>query len=106
MDILEDFIGLLKGDEKKVDISNLFEDEAELLRWHKLVEVFDCIQIDNIVDGLKYKLNRDEHITVLAYVKFLELLVARLDVAKETFDNKKPNTPAEEKKAYSGSMYG
>ena len=53
MDILEDFIGLLKGDEKKVDISNLFEDEAELLRWHKLVEVFDCIQIDNIVDGLK-----------------------------------------------------
>ena len=85
MDILEDFIGLLKGDEKKVDISNLFEDE----------EVNE-----------KYKLNRDEHITVLAYVKFLELLVARLDVAKETFDNKKPNTPAEEKKAYSGSMYG
>tara|TARA_R110000824_G_scaffold42657_2_gene125381 strand:- start:1775 stop:2107 length:333 start_codon:yes stop_codon:yes gene_type:complete len=110
MDILEDFISLLKGDEQKVDISDLFADEAEKLRWHKLVEVFDCIQIDNIVDGLnevheKYKLSHDEHITILAYVKFLELMVARVDMAKDILDEKDTDAPAK-KKPYTGSMYG
>ena len=45
----------------------------------------------------KYKLARDEEITILAYVKFLELMVTRAsmvrslkDIEKETKDKKSP----------------
>tara|TARA_R110002020_G_scaffold467543_1_gene691145 strand:+ start:734 stop:1072 length:339 start_codon:yes stop_codon:yes gene_type:complete len=112
MDILGDFISLLNSEDSNVDIRDLFKDETELNNWKKLVEVFDCIQIDNIVDGLnevhgKYKLNRDEQILILAYVKFLELMVGRVDVAKEILDKKIDNTNTPTKhKPYTGSMYG
>ena len=100
MTILGDFITLVNSDEKKVDILDLFENKEERLRWEKLVEVFDTIQIDNISNGLhevaeKYRLTRDEEITVLAYVKFLELMVMKMklvqDIDQET--EKKNETP-------------
>ena len=89
MSILEDFIKLMDSEENKIDILDLFKNTDERLRWEKLVEVFDFIQIDNVTDGLhevaeKYKLNREEEITILAYVKFLEMMVQRVKIAEKT----------------------
>ena len=91
MSILEDFISLIDSDEKKVNIVDLFEDNEERLRWEKMVEIFEEIQIDNVTSGLKsvaekYKLNRQEEINILAYVKFLELMIARMHMMKEMED--------------------
>ena len=88
MSILKDFIALVEGDGDSVDIRTLFEDDAERLRWEKMVEVFEHIQIDRVRDGLisvdqKYKLNREEQINILAYVKFLELMVIKMDMLKK-----------------------
>jgi hypothetical protein len=100
MTILGDFIQLVDSDDKKVDILDLFENKDEQLRWEKLVEVFDTIQIDNISNGLhevaeKYRLTRDEEITILAYVKFLELMVMKMKLVQDMDQNtqKKNETP-------------
>ena len=74
MSILEDFISLIDSEETKVNIIDLFEDNDERLRWEKMVEIFEEIQIDNVTSGLKsvsqkYKLNRVEEINILAYVR-------------------------------------
>ena len=89
MSILEDFISLLDSEEVKVNIVDLFEDNDERLRWEKMVEIFEEIQIDSVTSGLKsvsqkYKLNRTEEINILAYVKFLELMIARMSMMKDT----------------------
>ena len=88
MSILEDFISLIDSEETKVNIVDLFEDNEERLRWEKMVEIFEEIQIDNVTSGLKsvaekYKLNRQEEINILAYVKFLKLMIARMHMMKE-----------------------
>tara|TARA_R100000742_G_C4255528_1_gene73468 strand:+ start:540 stop:857 length:318 start_codon:yes stop_codon:yes gene_type:complete len=100
MTILGDFIQLVDSDDKKVDILDLFENKDEQLRWEKLVEVFDTIQIDNISNGLhevaeKYRLTRDEEITILAYVKFLELMVMKMKLVQDMDQKtqKKNETP-------------
>ena len=48
MSILEDFISLIDSDQNKVNIVDLFEDNEERLRWEKMVEIFEEIQIDNV----------------------------------------------------------
>ena len=100
MSILEDFIQMVDSEDRKVDIVDLFNDKDEQLRWEKLVEVFDTIQIDNISNGLhevaeKYKLNRNEEIAVLAYVKFLELMVMKMKLVQDMDQDtqKKNETP-------------
>jgi len=88
MSILKDFIALVEGEGDSVDIRTLFVDDAERHRWEKMVEVFENIQIDRVSEGLKsvstkYNLTRDEEINILAYVKFLELMVIKMDMIKK-----------------------
>ncbi len=73
----------------------------------KMVNIFETIEIDNVSDGLrtiteKYKLTRQEELNILAYVKFLEMMVAKVNVAKDMMSKDKPP----KRKEYSGSMYG
>ena len=94
----------MDDDAKEVDIKTLFKDKKEQISWEKMVNVFETIEIDNVSDGLrtiseKYKLTRQEELSVLAYVKFLEMMVKKVEIAKDMLKN---NT----KKDYSGSMYG
>jgi len=88
MSILKDFIALVEGEGDSVDIKTLFVDDAERHRWEKMVEVFENIQIDRVSEGLKsvstkYNLTRDEEINILAYVKFLELMVIKMEMIKK-----------------------
>ena len=102
--MIDAFIKMMEGDSNDIDIKSLFKDKKEQISWEKMVNVFETIEIDNVSDGLrtiseKYKLTRQEELSVLAYVKFLEMMVKKVEIAKDMLKN---NT----KKDYSGSMYG
>ena len=89
MSILKDFIALVEGEEERVDIRTLFVDDAERHRWEKMVEVFEHIQIDRVSEGLKsvstkYNLSREEEVIILSYVKFLELMVIKMEQMKDS----------------------
>jgi len=88
MSILKDFISLVEGEGDSIDIRTLFVDDDERHRWEKMVEVFEHIQIDRVSEGLKsvstkYNLSRDEEVNILAYVKFFELMVMKMDMIKK-----------------------
>ena len=77
--MLKEFVELIDSDEEMVDIKNLFT-TADRRKWEKWIDIFETIRIDNVASGLKdvsetYKLNKTEEVTVLAYVKFLELMI-------------------------------
>jgi len=77
--MLKEFVSLVDSKDDIVDVANLFT-KADKRKWEKWIEIFESIRIDNVAVGLKqvsetYKLNKTEEITVLAYVKFLELMI-------------------------------
>jgi|TARA_R110002051_G_scaffold175990_1_gene246053 hypothetical protein len=77
--MLKEFVSLVDSKDEIVDVASLFS-KAELQKWEKWIEIFESIRIDNVAIGLKqvsktYKLNKTEEVTVLAYVKFLELMI-------------------------------
>ena len=103
--MIDAFLKLMDDDTQEVDIKTLFKNKKEQISWEKMVNVFETIEIDNVSDGLrtiteKYKLTRQEELSVLAYVKFLEMMVKKVEIAKDILKDK----PI--KKDYSGSMYG
>ena len=103
--MIDAFLELMENDANDIDIKSLFKDKKEQISWEKMVNVFETIEIDNVSDGLrtiseKYKLTRQEELSVLAYVKFLEMMVKKVEIAKDILKG----NPT--KKDYSGSMYG
>ena len=110
MGILKDFIALVEGEGDSVDIRELFTDDNERLRWEKMVEVFEHIQIDRINEGLKtvstkYNLSRDEQVDILAYLKFLELMVIKMDAFKQEDAKARVSSYSPSHSSYDGSMY-
>ena len=113
--MIDAFLKLLEDDTNEVDIKTLFKDKEEQVSWEKMVAIFDAIQIDNVTEGLKevtqkYNLTRQEELTVLAYVKFLEMMVYKVNLAKDMImeGRKVDATVSDDSKSstYSGSMYG
>ena len=110
--MIDAFIKLMEDDSKNIDIKELFKNKKELIEWEKMVHVFETIQIDNVSEGLKeinlkYKLNRQEELMILAYVKFLELMVYKVSLAKDiVMKDKSDDESTTKAKSYSGSMYG
>ena len=113
--MIDAFLELLEDDAKEIDIKVLFKDKEEQHSWEKMVSVFDTIQIDNVSEGLKevmqkYKLTRQEELTVLAYVKFLEMMVYKVNLAKDIImqGREVDATVSDDSKSstYSGSMFG
>ena len=105
--MIDAFIKLMEDDSKEIDIKSLFKDKKEQISWEKMVNIFETIEIDNVSDGLrtiteKYKLTRQEELNILAYVKFLEMMVAKVNVAKDMMSKDKPP----KRKEYSGMSYG
>jgi len=105
--MIDAFLKLMEDDSKEIDIKSLFKDKKEQISWEKMVNIFETIEIDNVSDGLKtisekYKLTRQEELSILAYVKFLEMMVAKVNMAKDIITKGEPT----KKKDYSGSMYG
>ena len=102
------FLKMMEDDSNLIDIKSLFKSKKEQISWEKMVNVFETIEIDNVSEGLKtiqekYKLTRQEELSVLAYVKFLEMLVYKAGMAKGVSEEVKEIAKS---KDYSGSMYG
>jgi len=77
--MLKEFVDLVESDEDIVNVADLFS-KADKRKWSKWISIFETIRIDNVASGLRevqtsYKLNKTEEITLLAYVKFLELMI-------------------------------
>ena len=105
--MIDAFLELMDNEDKEIDIKTLFKNKQEQIRWEKMVNIFETIEIDNVSDGLrtiteKYKLTRQEELNILAYVKFLEMMVAKVNVAKDMMSKDKPP----KRKEYSGMSYG
>ena len=102
MNLIDTFVETLDTEDSKIDLKDILTKDKDLYLWEKFVDIFECIELDDITDSLKkvsakYKLARTEEITILAYVKFLELMVTRAsmvrsmkDIDKEQKDKKEP----------------
>jgi len=110
--MIDAFLKMMEDDSDAIDIKALFKNKKEQISWEKMVNVFETIEIDNVSDGLrtiqeKYKLTRQEELSVLAYVKFLEMMVYKAGIAKSIADEMEGSaTDTPKSKEYSGSMYG
>ena len=94
--MLKEFVALLDTDESLVDIKELLS-PADKRRWLKMLEVFENIQIHDIPNGIRFveenfKFNKTEEVTILAYIKFLELMVDKVSKVKDITKEQKPTT--------------
>jgi hypothetical protein len=108
--MLSEFVKLIDSDDEIVDVKDLFN-VRDKRKWQKWIDIFETIQIDKVAVGLKevsetYKLNKTEEITILAYVKFLELMIAKVETVGRM--EKEMMTKVEQKSPESNSegMYG
>ena len=86
--------------------------EDERFEWETLVKAFDSIDVMNVGRDLKkihktYKLERWQEMSILAYVKILEMMIRRAKEsgAMDMMDDIKPTTKTN-KTEYDGSMFG
>ena len=112
--LLEGFLQLAKGNDKNLSMEELLT-EQEKFEWETLVKAMDSIDILNVGKDLEkvaktYKLQRWQELSLLAYVKLLEMMVKRAkdSGAIESLDKigkgvKAPPMPHE---FDAGSMFG
>ena len=110
MNLIDTFIEGLEEDTDIVDLKDiLVKDDLNL--WEKYVDIFDSIDIDDVLGSLKkisakYKLSHNEEITMLAYVKFLEIMVMKAAMVRgmemEGMEEENTTKPKEPE----GNMYG
>ena len=108
--MLKEFVELIDSDEEMVDIKNLFT-TADRRKWEKWIDIFETIQIDSVAKGLKevsetYKLNKTEEITILAYVKFLELMIAKVETVGRMAKEAKADVGEKPTESNWSGMYG
>ena len=82
MTLINAFIESLEEDTDRIDLKDILTKEKDLYLWEKYVAIFDSIDIEDVAGSLKkisakYKLSREGEITMLAYVKFLEIMVTK-----------------------------
>ena len=114
-ELLTQFISLLDDkSEEKVTLASLMT-EGDKDDWEILVEAMDCIDIMKIGPSLrkinkKYNLNHWQEISILSYVKMLELMLKRAKTTPEFMEMvgmMGNNVPTKVKSEdYDGSMFG
>ena len=108
-ELIEGFLKLAEDNETALSVESLLSEE-ERFEWETLVKAFDSIDIMNVGRDLKkvdktYKLERWQEMSILAYVKILEMMIRR---AKDSgaMDVLPPDVKPPSKEEYSGSMFG
>jgi len=109
-ELLNGFLLIAESDEKNLSVEGLLTEE-ERLEWETLVKALDSIDVLNVGKDLKkitktYQLKRWQEMSILAYVKILELMMMR---AKESGAMDMMNdikTPPTEVTDYTGGMFG
>jgi len=108
--MLKEFVELVDSDDEIVDVKNLFT-KADKRKWEKWIDIFESIRIDNVASGLKevsetYNLNKTEEVTVLAYVKFLELMINSVGRMEKEKGNEGIGKESVTRKPINEVMYG
>ena len=99
MNLIDTFIEGLEEDTDKVDLKDILSSKDDLNLWEKHVDIFDSIDIDDVLGSLKkisakYKLSHNDEITMLAYVKFLEIMVTKAAMVRGMeMENTKKDEP-------------
>ena len=109
MNLIDTFIDSLAEDTDKIDLKEILKKE-DLYLWEKYVDIFDSIDIDDVLGSLKkisakYKLSHKEEITMLAYVKFLEIMVMKAAMVRGLEMEHMEEEPTKPKEP-EGNMYG
>ena len=110
MNLIDTFIDSLEEDTDKVDLKDILSKKEDLYLWEKYVDIFDSIDIDDVLGSLKkisakYKLSSKEEITIMAYVKFLEIMVMKAAMVRGMeMEGMEEETP--KPKEPEGNMYG
>ena len=109
MNLIDTFIDSLEEDTDSVDLKDILSSKDDLNLWEKHVDIFTSIDIDDVIGSLKnistkYKLSHKEEITMLAYVKFLEIMVMKASMVRHMesemeMEEQIPDEPE-------GNMYG
>ena len=110
--MLEGFLKAAKDNEEKLSVAEMLSDD-ETFQWEILVKAMDSIDILNVGKDLEkvmktYQLSRWQEMSLLAYVKVLEMMIKR---AKEYTANEGGKLPLPEIEStgsdlYTGSMFG
>ena len=106
--LLEGFLKKAEDNAQVLTLQDMLTEE-ELFQYETLVKAYDSIDILNVGRDLKkicktYQLSRWQELSLLAYVKTLEMMITR---AKEANDGDiLPPTQTPPQNDYSGSMFG
>tara|TARA_R110002050_G_scaffold179133_1_gene312522 strand:+ start:266 stop:595 length:330 start_codon:yes stop_codon:yes gene_type:complete len=107
-EMLEGFLKAAKDDTQGLNVGNLMTDE-EQLQWEILVKAMDSIDIMKIGVDLEkisktYQLEKWQEMSILAYVKVLEIMVkSAKEASPESFP---PEATPPTHDNYTGSMFG
>ena len=110
--LLKSFLEVADIKEETLSVEKLLT-EDELFEWETLVKAYDSIDIMNVGRDLKkiaktYQLNRWQEMSILAYVKILELMIMRAKDAgaMDMMNELNPSDDPEKQVDYKGSMFG
>ena len=106
-EMLDGFLKAAQNKDKALDIKALMTKD-EQIEWEALVKAMDSIDIMHIGECLEkisktYQLKKWQEMSILAYVKVLEIMVK---AAKENSPESFQPVPESEHKSYTGSMFG
>ena len=112
MGILEEFLLALEDEEEVIDIKNIIQSSADRRRWEKWIELFGSVGPDKLKETLNYisantKMNHQDQLILLAYVKYMEIQVQKMIGLQEMMEGIDKGGDEDGKhEEYSGAMYG
>ena len=110
MGILEEFLSALEDDDEVIDIKNIIQSSADRRRWEKWIELFGSVGPDKLKETLNYisantKMNHQDQLILLAYVKYMEIQVHKMMGLQEMMEGMNEDGNVEHTE-YNGAMYG
>ena len=109
-ELIESFLMMAEQDETALSVESLMNEE-ERFEWETLVKAFDSIDVMNVGRDLKkihktYQLERWQEMSILAYVKILEMMIRRAKESGAMDTLTPPDAEPPTRDDYSGSMFG
>ena len=109
-ELIEGFLKLAEEDETALSVESLMNEE-ERFEWETLVKAFDSIDVMNVGRDLKkihktFKLERWQEMSILAYVKILEMMIRRAKESGAMVSLTPPDSEPPTRDDYSWSMFG
>ena len=109
-ELLNRFLELAEDNEATLSVESLMS-EDEKLEWETLVTAFDSIDIMNVGKDLEkidkmFTLKRWQELSILAYVKLLEMMMVKAKASGVMDGLTPPKGPQASKTEYTGSMFG